>query len=287
MHLLEKFLFFTCFKNHLNKIKQISVLFRKRGQSIMQLAYKKIGHGKPLIILHGLFGMSDNWLTIAKKIARRHTVYLLDQRNHGRSPHAEEFNYDVLSDDLECFIRDQGLDQVRLIGHSLGGKVAMCYALKHPDRVEKLVIVDIAPRSYDHPFFHNVLKFMIELDLKLFKTRQEIDEEFKTIIPGKAVRQFILKNLDRADDQQFRWKINVQSLYQNLFHIFKEISNGRQYDQPVLFVRGGASDYIVDSDEPQIRKLFPQAKIVTIPGASHWLHVEAEEALCDHLRAYL
>jgi len=253
----------------------------------MQLAYKKIGHGKPLIILHGLFGMSDNWLTIAKKIARRHTVYLLDQRNHGKSPHAEEFNYDVLSDDLECFILDQDLDEVRLIGHSMGGKIAMCHALKFPDRVEKLVIVDIAPRSYDHPFFHNVLKFMIDLDLKIFKTRQEIDAAFKTVIRSAAIRQFILKNLDRDDDQQFRWKINVQSLYQNLPLIFKAISNGRQYDQPVLFVRGGASDYILDSDEPQIKKLFPQARIVTIPGASHWLHVQAEEALCDHLRAYL
>ena len=119
----------------------------------MKLYFKKIGEGKPLIILHGLFGLSDNWMTISKRIAQRHAVYLLDLRNHGRSPHVDAFNYNVLSDDLEKFMQQQRLAEVRLIGHSMGGKVAMCFALKFPQRIEKMVLVDIAPKKYTHPFF--------------------------------------------------------------------------------------------------------------------------------------
>lgn len=253
----------------------------------MKLAYRKLGEGQPLIILHGLFGMSDNWLTVAKKIARKHTVYLLDQRNHGNSPHTPEFNYDVLVDDLESFIRYHKLVKVRLIGHSMGGKVAMSYALEHADDVERLVIVDIAPKSYDHPFFQEVLEFMLDLDLGRIKSRAEIDEAFKAVIRNTAVRQFILKNLQRGNNHSFRWRINVQSLYDNLHLIFKAITNGRSYKQPTLFVRGGQSDYVLDEDEESIKSLFPLARIVTIPEASHWLHMDAEEAFCQQLKAYL
>lgn len=252
----------------------------------MKLAYRKVGNGVPLIILHGLFGMSDNWLTIAGRIARNHTVYLLDQRNHGQSPHAAEFNYRILAEDLEDFIREHDLGHVRVIGHSMGGKAAMCHALHYPQRVEKLVIVDIAPRAYHHPFFERVLDFMLTLDLGRFTTRAAIEEAFAEIIPHPAVRLFILKNLQRTETG-FHWRINVHSLRDHLDEIFAAITSERAFAKPTLFVRGGRSDYVLDEDEAAIRALFPAAELVTIPEGSHWLHADAEESLCRHLRDYL
>jgi esterase len=252
----------------------------------MKLAFKQLGSGKPLIILHGLLGSADNWLTIARRIALKHTVYLLDQRNHGQSPHAPEFGYEFLAADLEEFIQDHLLGSVRLIGHSMGGKAAMCFALNYPQRVEKLVVVDIAPKSYHHPFFVRLLDFMLHLDLGRFSSRAEIDDAFHEVVPSPGVRQFILKNLERTE-QGYRWKINVQSLHDNLDAIFAAIGAGRTFDKPALFVRGGRSDYVLDEDEAGIQALFPQARLVTIPGASHWLHVDAEDLLCDQLKIYL
>ncbi len=253
----------------------------------MQLAYRQLGSGPPLIILHGLFGMSDNWLTIARRIAEKHTVYLLDQRNHGDSPHSDEFSYGLLAEDLEEFIVQHRLGMVSVIGHSMGGKAAMCHALRYPQRVDKLVVVDIAPKAYNHPFFRRVLDFMMALDLSRFERRSEIDAAFAGVVPRPSVRQFILKNLQRTDSG-FRWQIHVKSLSENLDRIFAAVGeNGRVWDKPALFVRGSRSDYVLDEDEALIKALFPQARLVTIPGASHWLHVDAEEILCDHLRAYL
>lgn len=252
----------------------------------MKLAYKKLGHGKPLIILHGLLGSADNWLTIARRIALKHTVYLLDQRNHGQSPHAPQFGYEYLAADLEEFIQDHHLGTVRIIGHSMGGKAAMCHALHYPERVEKLVVVDIAPKSYHHPFFVRLFDFMLHLDLDRFSSRAEIEAAFSEVVPSPGVRQFILKNLERSE-QGYDWKINVQSLHDNLDAIFAAIPPGPVYDRPVLFVRGGRSDYILDEDEAGIRELFPLARLHTIPDASHWLHVDAEDLLCDQLKIYL
>ncbi|MBN1408000.1 MAG: alpha/beta fold hydrolase [Calditrichaceae bacterium] len=252
----------------------------------MNLYYKKIGHGKPLIILHGLFGMSDNWLTISKRIAKRHTVYLLDQRNHGRSPHLDEFDYTILSHDLEEFLQQQNLDRVRIIGHSMGGKAAMCFALKFPERVEKMVIVDIALKKYNHPFFRNLLDFMDRFDLQSYTDRSEIDKAFKDVIPNPAVRHFILKNVSRRDDHSFGWKINVSSLSRNLDNIFAEVKPDKLFSGPVLVVRGAKSDYILDEDMAEISKFFPNNKLVTIPNAGHWLHVEEEDTFCEELKLF-
>lgn len=230
--------------------------------------------------------MSDNWLTIAHRIARKYTVYLLDQRNHGQSPHSPEFNYRVLAEDLEDFIREHDLGVVRLIGHSMGGKAAMYHALHYPERVDKLVIVDIAPKAYYHPFFERVLDLMLTLDLSRFTTRTAIEEVFVEKIPNPAVRLFILKNLQRTEEG-FRWRVNVQSLRDHLGEIFAAIESERRFVKPALFVRGGRSDYILDEDEAAIRSLFPAAELVTIPEGSHSLHADAEEALCRHLREYL
>lgn len=252
----------------------------------MQMHYKKFGKGQPLIILHGLFGMSDNWMTISKRIAKKHTVFLPDIRNHGLSPHTDDFNYELIAGDLDEFISQQNLNEVRLIGHSMGGKAVMRFSLEFPEKVEKLVLVDIAPKKYEHLFFRNLLNFMVQLDLEKFNNRADIDETFKKVIPSLGVRQFILKNISRLDDLSFEWKINVPALSNNLDEIFAEISSANTFEKPVLVVRGAKSDYVLDEDMVSIKQLFPNADLVTIANAGHWLHVEAEDAFCDQLKIF-
>ena len=162
----------------------------------------------------------------------------------------------------------------------------MCFALKYPQWVEKMVLVDIAPKRYNHPFFRSVLDFMMRLDLKSFINRSDIDEAFTTVIVNPVVRQFILKNINRNADLSFLWKINVPSLSNNLDNIFKEIKSDKTYDKPVLAVRGAKSDYVLDEDMVDIKGLFPAAKLATIANAGHWLHVEAEDVFCDQLKLF-
>jgi pimeloyl-ACP methyl ester carboxylesterase len=252
----------------------------------MKLFYRKLGKGKPLIILHGLFGMSDNWLSIAKRIAQKHTVYILDQRNHGQSPHSPEFNYEILGADLHQFIDEQELSQVRLIGHSLGGKVCMKYALRFPERVEKLVVVDIAPKAYKPSELVGFLKTLLKVDLKKAIDRFDVDRVIESEIPQAAVRQFLLKNLKRNEKNELEWKINLQGIFTNIDGLFEEISALGTYKRDTLFIRGGMSNYINAADYPLIERLFPVAQIITIPLASHWVHSDAPNELCNHLRSF-
>lgn len=252
----------------------------------MKLFYRKLGSGKPLIILHGLFGMSDNWLTIARRIARKHTVYMPDQRNHGQSPHSDTFNYDVLAGDLAAFIDEKGFDQVRLIGHSMGGKVSMKYAMNYPDRVEKLVVVDIAPRSYDSGRFDMFFKGMTRIEPGRVKSRTAVDEHLAGTIKNSAIRQFLLKNLKREEDNSFSWKVNLSAIQRNIGLILQNIDDDGVFKGDTLFVSGGKSDYIIASDHPAIKRMFPLAEIVTIPSASHWIHSDAPEEFCGHLRRF-
>lgn len=243
----------------------------------MKLFSRKYGEGPPLLVFHGLFGLSDNWVTIGKKLAEKFSVYLVDLRNHGKSPHSDVFNYPTMAEDIREFIEDYGLKSPVLIGHSLGGKVAMLVALYYPARVSRLVVVDIAPRKYP-PFQENIFKALTTLNPDEISSRRQADEYFRRFIPEPELRQFLLKNLARKDGHSYRWKMNLEGIHRNLENIYREVDSSLKYEGPTLFVRGGLSNYIRKSDEKMIRKMFPHSRFATIEEAGHWVHADQPQA---------
>ncbi|MGE0825976.1 MAG: alpha/beta fold hydrolase [Candidatus Binatia bacterium] len=242
----------------------------------MQLHYERFGQGRPLIILHGLFGSLENWRTLSKIFAQFCQVFALDQRNHGRSPHSNDFNYDVMVKDARVFLQQQQLSSVYLLGHSMGGKVAMQLAVSYPDVVDRLIVVDIAPKVYP-PEHDDVFAALYALDLPNIRSRQEADNALAQHLPDLAVRQFLLKNLERTDSGTFRWRINLDGIHANYHAMLETFSTQGQFAKPTLFIRGERSGYIRDRDVPSIKYFFPQAQLVTIPNTGHWVHAEAPQ----------
>jgi pimeloyl-ACP methyl ester carboxylesterase len=237
----------------------------------MQLHFKELGQGLPLVILHGLLGSSDNWLGIAPQLAEKFHVFIPDLRNHGQSPHHAEMNFTAMATDVVEFFAAQNLEDACMLGHSLGGKVVMQFALQHPGRVQKLVVEDMAPRAYA-PAHDEIFSALLALDLKAFATRQQIEAALEPQIPDLVLRRFLLKNLGRDVAGGFFWKINLRGIAENYPHLCEALAAGNPFAQPTLFIRGGKSDYIRTEDEPLIRELFPQSEIQTIAGANHWVH---------------
>lgn len=242
----------------------------------MQLFYRTYGKGKPFIILHGLFGISDNWVSFAKKIAELgYHVYVLDQRNHGQSPHSPSFNYLALVDDLFEFIDDHELEDAVILGHSMGGKVAMRFALENPDYLSRLIVVDISLRQYPPRDYHlKVIRAMKKVNFSIVKDRKEVETILAEDIESPRIRQFIMKNLYRKEKNVLAWRMCLDAISNNLDTMFDGIEPERPLDKPTLVVRGGKSDYVLDSDLAPIEKAFPQAIIKTIPNATHWVHAE-------------
>ncbi len=247
----------------------------------MELFYRRFGTegNQPIIILHGLFGISDNWVSYARRIAMEgFDVFVLDQRNHGQSPQSDNFNYLALTDDLFDFIDDHEIENPILIGHSMGGKVAMRFALENPHLVNRLVVVDITLKAYGPRENHlKIIKAMKLVNFNTVNSRMDVEKQLATHIPETRIRQFILKNLFRTEKNKFEWRIYLEGLENNLEQMFDSIDTITKFEKPTLFIRGGASDYILYEDYPQIRYNFPNAEIITIEGASHWVHVEAME----------
>lgn len=240
----------------------------------MKLNYKKYGTAgdrSPLIILHGLFGSSSNWNTIAGRLAERFTVYTMDLRNHGTSPHADRFDYPTLAADILEFLQDAAISQAHLLGHSLGGKTAMQFALSYPQRVEKLIVVDIAPQAYA-PHHDHIIDAFESVNLARVQSRQDADAMLAQTVPEAGLRQFLLTNLVRADGA-FRWRMNLAGLKGSYANIVAAIGPGT-FPKPALFIRGGKSDYVQDDAIPLIQQYFPQAGIETITQAGHWVHAE-------------
>ena len=212
--------------------------------------------------------------------AEHFTVFTVDQRNHGRSPHSEVFTYPAMVDDLAAFMDAHGLDTAHLLGHSMGGKTAMHFALTHPHRTDSLVVVDIAPKVY--PPAHTVIFDALRgLDLDAHRTRAAIDAALRPQIPVDAVRSFLLKNLRRDGDGGYAWKVSLENIYRNYTHLSGSLEADGLFEAPTLFVRGGASDYVADEDTELIISFFPEAEMATIDGAGHWVHAEKPQAFAE------
>ena len=252
----------------------------------MLLHFKQLGHGEPLVLLHGLFGSSDNWFGVALKLAEKFHVFVLDLRNHGHSPHYAEMDYRLMAADVEKFFVTHKLENASVIGHSMGGKVAMQFALSHPARVKKLVVVDMAPRAYA-PAHDKILAALLALDLKAFPTRTEIEVALAAEIPSLNLRRFLLKNLGRNDDGSFQWKMNLRAVAENYPSLGEALSVAIPFTNPTQFIRGGKSDYIRAEDEAEIHHLFPSAKIETIRGAGHWVHADKPEEFVRRVLDFL
>ncbi len=239
----------------------------------MDLYYRKTGRGGPLFILHGLFGSSDNWMSIAKVLSPHYTVYLPDQRNHGASSWSEDWNYEVMASDIKLIVEKERLQEICVLGHSMGGKVAMELAIRYPGLVRKIMVVDIAPRHY--PVRHrDILDGLKSINLDTISKRKEADDQLSRFISAPHIRNFLLKNIDRDENGKFKWKINLEVINRNIAEAGEGQTVSRPVEIPSLFVRGANSDYIKDGDLDHIHRLFPQASVVTIDNAGHWLHAE-------------
>ncbi len=242
----------------------------------MNLFFRQFGKGKAMVILHGLFGSSDNWQSLAKRFSNDFQVIVPDLRNHGQSPHAEEIDYPLMAGDLKILFGKLQLSSAVIIGHSMGGKAGMQFALAYPEMVEKLIVADIAPKAY--PVHHEkYADSMLSLNLSDFKRREEIDRVLSESISNPVIRQFLMKNLARNERGSFQWKINLEALKNNLPSLGAEIISDRPFLKPVLFIAGGKSDYMHPADRDDIRTIFPYFKWVEIDSAGHWIHAEEPE----------
>jgi esterase len=252
----------------------------------MKLHFKKFGSGPPLIILHGVFGSSDNWKTLANHLMITFEVYLVDQRNHGLSPHSDDLNYQVMTDDLKELLHNAQIEKCCLLGHSMGGKTAMNFAVQYPEKIMKLIIVDIAPKRYP-PHHQNILQGVHSLKINEINTRKEADDLLSTTINNSGIRQFILKNLSRNPEGLFYWKINWKAIEDNIQAIGAPLLSHDLFTGEVLFIRGAQSDYILNEDEPLLKKHFPNAVLMTIQKAGHWVHAEQPAQLLALIKQFI
>ena len=233
-----------------------------------------LGKGQPFIFLHGFLGMSDNWKTLGTKFGEvGYEVHLIDQRNHGRSFHSNEFNYDVMVEDLKEYCDEHLINDFVLLGHSMGGKTAMLFAVENPELVSKLIIADISPRYY--PTHHeDILKGLSSLDFQKIKSRGAADEELSPYVPDFGTRQFLLKNLYWKEKGELGLRINLEALKDQVNEVGEPLPMHSKFEKDTLFLRGDRSEYISMQDESLIHAHFPKSKIMTISKAGHWLHAE-------------
>ncbi|HKC67484.1 MAG TPA: alpha/beta fold hydrolase [Bacteroidia bacterium] len=262
-------------------IKAISIF---SSFAAMQLAFRKYGEGQPLLILHGLFGQSDNWNTLAKRFGEQgFEVYTIDQRNHGLSPHSDVFTYEAMADDIHEFIETHQLKNPILLGHSMGGKIAMFFALKYDGVLDKLIVADMSPRVYE-PHHDAVLDALNAVDFSKINTRKEAEAVLSQYIDDFGTRQFLLKNIYWADntDSKMDWRFNLSVITKNYRQILVAVPNETS-NVNTLFLRGEKSPYITDRDLPEIEKRFPNYKLQTIANAGHWVHAEQPESFFQNV----
>jgi len=233
----------------------------------------------PLILLHGLLGSSRNWQTVGRDLSAHFHVYALDLRNHGSSPHADEMSYDVLVADVLAWLDLNGLASVTLLGHSLGGKVAMSLACRHPERVERLIVVDIAPKDYRSNAHRAEFAAMNELDLSTLRSRGEAELRFEARVPDGAMRKFLTTNLDRTDLGGWQWSIPLPALTRALPELEKNpLRSTDRFEAPTHFILGGKSRYVSIADEGTLAPYFPSIRVTRLADAGHNPHMETREA---------
>ena len=253
----------------------------------MKLFFNKSGQGTtPLLILHGLFGSGDNWRTVAKAFENKYTVYLIDQRNHGRSPHSEVFDYQAMANDLAELIETENLINPIVLGHSMGGKTAMQFTINHPTKLSKLIIADMGIKAYNG-HHSDIFDALFAIRLEGMERRTEAEAVLVELLPNDSIRQLLLKNLYRLPDNQFAWRFNLPILQQKYTNILTEIKSKKKLNLPTHFILGEQSPYVKPADYKDINKIFPQANFTTISGAGHWVHsdkpIEFIEALKEAL----
>jgi len=251
----------------------------------VKLEHKISGEGKPLIILHGLFGSLDNWQTHARKLSEYFKVILVDQRNHGHSPWSDELSYELMATDLAELMDDLGIEKAYLLGHSMGGKTVMQFTEKYPERVEKLIVADIGFKQY--PLHHQqIIAGMDAISATERNSRSAAEQLLSEYVPDAGTRQFIMKNLYWVDKTQLGWRFNLEVLKLEMHNILGEIPLTECW-VPTLFIRGGKSNYIVDNDISDIEEKYPDMQMVTIENAGHWVHAEAPEVFMNAVLEFL
>ncbi|MBE9466836.1 MAG: alpha/beta fold hydrolase [Bacteroidetes bacterium] len=248
----------------------------------MKLFYRKYGEGYPLIILHGLYGCSDNWVSIGKELAKTFQVFIPDIRNHGKSPHSNEHNYEVMTNDLIEFMNFHSIEKAVLLGHSMGGKIIMNFSVRYPERIEKMIILDIAPKTYSFDDdiksdeHRKVINALLNFDIAKFNNRKDIAIEFSKADINDNYKKFLLKNIYRDNGNHFLWKINIKAINENLQQIMNGLEQERNFSNSsnCLFIKAENSNYILENDYALIKKIFTNSQITTIKNASHWLHIE-------------
>jgi pimeloyl-ACP methyl ester carboxylesterase len=258
----------------------------------MNLLHSKIlGSGEPLLIIHGFLGMGDNWKTLGNRFAdsdsyQNYEVHIIDQRNHGRSFHSDEFNYEIMVDDLLQYINHYQLKKVNLLGHSMGGKTVMLFAVTYPEIVNKLIVSDIAPRFY--PRHHqSILEGLNAIDFSQQRSRKEVEEKLKYYVSEYNVRQFLLKNVYWESKEKLGFRFNLNSLIDNIDEIGMALPSLTLFNGETLFLKGENSGYISIDDENLIETHFPDAIIVTVKKAGHWLHSENPSDFYDYVVSFL
>ncbi|MCZ8215418.1 MAG: alpha/beta fold hydrolase [Cyclobacteriaceae bacterium] len=255
----------------------------------MKLFFREYPAAKPnapvMIIMHGLFGSCDNWLTQAKLFAQDYHVFTIDQRNHGLSPHSDDFDYTFMVKDLVEFIDDHQLHNPIIIGHSMGGKTAMNFAIAHPDKLDRLIVVDIAPRSYNLEHY-TIADGLNAITIDSLTSRNEADEQLARFVPEADVRQFLLKNLQRKPEGGFSWKINLKVITAKLSNVGVDLHYKGTFNKPTLFIKGNRSNYIKDSDANLILQYFPQAKLEGM-DTGHWVQAEKPQEFVTLVHNYL
>jgi esterase len=245
----------------------------------VDLFFRKYGEGKPVIILHGLLGMSDHWINIAKKIAENNfAVYVPDLRNHGKSPHSDLFNYETLSSDILALIHRQSMDKPVIIGHSLGGRIAMLFSTKNPQVVKSIFIIDIGINNVDTGLME-LATMMLKTELSAMKNRKEIEKYFDAKIYDPLIKQLVLKNIGINKSKEFEWKVNLPVIVKNLPVILSGIDIKGTFTGPSFFIKAEKSNYLKDAELDEIREYFPKAELFEIRGAGHWIHTDTPEKL--------